>query len=74
MAESVFVRCAAYLPPILAQGNHTMQKSIIEQLLAIQRVKLAEGESIAEMRAQGHNYCSIFSPSNDTQGTLGNSR
>lgn len=46
-------KVVAYLSPVLAQGSDPMQKAVIEQLLAFRRIKLAEGESIAELREEG---------------------
>lgn len=46
-------KVVAYLSPALTQDNDAAQKAIIEQLLAFRRIKLAAGESIAELREQG---------------------
>lgn len=46
-------KVVAYLSPALDSGNESMQKAVIEQLLAFRRIKLAEGESIADFREEG---------------------
>ncbi len=46
-------RVVTYLSPSPTVKDTTLQKQAVRQLLAFRRIKLPEGESIAELREEG---------------------
>lgn len=46
-------KVVAYLSPVPSPEGEAQRKAVIDQLLAFRRIKLADGESIAELRDEG---------------------